>query len=172
MFVPTNDYICMHKEHCYWGLKVGWITCMKWITFLMDQVGLIHKLNYLDVAWILIDHIFFKKWYYQLVEWTLHMVNVLNHCWYETSLLPQAILKHMVSRDWLSKTLCMGPVLYLKKSMALYRIFLCHFALLLKRKLQHVDHKWVTSRLLCGSMGHCWTITEHSYCSLSLSLIY
>ena len=37
------------------GLKVGrmtqtmWVT---WVTFLMGQVGLIHKLNYLDVTWI------------------------------------------------------------------------------------------------------------------------
>ena len=35
------------------GLKVGrmtrtmWVT---WVTFLMGQVGLIHKLNYLDVT--------------------------------------------------------------------------------------------------------------------------
>ena len=38
------------------GLKVGrmtrtmWVT---WVTFLMGQVGLIHKLNYLDVTRIL-----------------------------------------------------------------------------------------------------------------------
>ena len=37
------------------GLKVGrmtrtiWVT---WVTFLVGQVGLIHKLNYLDVTWI------------------------------------------------------------------------------------------------------------------------
>ena len=54
------------------------------------------------------------------------------------------------------KNLSMGSVLYpikAKKSMALFhiRIFPCHFALLLKRKLQHVSHKWV----ICGSHPDC-----------------
>ena len=37
------------------GLKVGWMTrtiWVTWVTFLLGQVGLIHKLNYLDVTWI------------------------------------------------------------------------------------------------------------------------
>ena len=48
----------------------------------------------------------------------------------------------------------------MKKSMALFYIknFSCHVTLLLKRKLQHVGHKWViamwvTSGLFSGSNG-------------------
>ena len=35
------------------GLKVGRMTrtVHMWVTFLMGQVGLIYKLNYLDVTW-------------------------------------------------------------------------------------------------------------------------
>ena len=43
----------------------------------------------------------------------------------------------------------------MKKSMALFHIknFSYHVTLLLKRKLQHVGHKWV----ICGSqVGHMW----------------
>ena len=32
------------------GLKVGWMTRTIWVTFLEGQVGLICKLNYLDVT--------------------------------------------------------------------------------------------------------------------------
>ena len=31
--------------------------------------------------------------------------------------------------------------------------FSCHVTLLLKRKLQHVGHMWVTSELFCGLVG-------------------
>ena len=37
------------------GLKVGWMTqtiWVTWVTFLVGQVGLIRKINYLDVMWI------------------------------------------------------------------------------------------------------------------------
>ena len=36
--------------------------------FLMGQVGLIHKLNYLDVIQILIDHMFITKWHWHSVS--------------------------------------------------------------------------------------------------------
>ena len=39
------------------GLKVGWMTRTMWVTFLMGQVGLIHKLNYLDVTQIFSSYI-------------------------------------------------------------------------------------------------------------------
>ena len=41
----------------------------------------------------------------------------------------------------------------MKKSMALLHIklFSCHITLLLKRKLQHVGHRWV----ICGSHSDC-----------------
>ena len=70
----------------------------------MGQAGLICKLNYLDVTQIFIDYMFFRKQHWHLVnEWTLGLVNVLNHCWYETSLLPQAVVNHVVSRDFTLK---------------------------------------------------------------------
>ena len=47
------------------GLKVGWMTqtiWVIWVTFLVGQVGLIHKLNYLDVTWIFNrSHVLWKK---------------------------------------------------------------------------------------------------------------
>ena len=39
-----------------------------------------------------------------LASGELKVNNVLNHHWCETSLLPQAILKHVVSRDFIVKT--------------------------------------------------------------------
>ena len=41
----------------------------------------------------------------------LKVNNALNHHWCETSLLPQAILKHVVSRDLIVRTWYMLPVL-------------------------------------------------------------
>ena len=32
------------------GLKVGWMTQIIWVTFLVSKAGLIRKLNYLDVT--------------------------------------------------------------------------------------------------------------------------
>ena len=46
---------------------------------------------------------------------------------------------------------CQNEEIY---GIVLHLIFLYHFTLFLKKKLQqHVGHKWVTSRLLCGSVG-------------------
>ena len=43
------------------GLKVGWMTRTIWVTwrvtFLEGQVGLIHKLNYLDYLDVRISHV-------------------------------------------------------------------------------------------------------------------
>ena len=70
--------------------------------------------------------------------------DALKYHWYETSLLSQAVLKHVVSNDFIfkksvqgSNRLCTLP--RMKKSRALFCInFSCHVTLLLKRKLQHV----------------------------------
>ena len=62
-----------------------WVT---WVTFLVGQVGLIRKLDYLDVTWILIDHMFFGKRYWHLVaNWVnlLDLLKALNHHWCETA---------------------------------------------------------------------------------------
>ena len=65
-------------------------------------------------------------------------------------------LKHMVSEDFIFKESLQGPVLYPAKNEEIYGIvpyqqFSCHVTLLLKRKLQHVGHKWV----ICGSHPDC-----------------
>ena len=67
----------------------------------------------------------------------------------KTSLLFQAVLKHVVSKDFIfKKSVRKGPVMYPAKNEEIYGIvpyqkFLCYVALLLKRKLQHVDHIWI-----------------------------
>ena len=76
-------------------------------------------------------------------------MNALNHHWCEISLLPQAVLKQVVSRDFILKNiLCMRLVLYPAKNKEIYAylVFPCHFTSLLKGKLQHMGHEW----------GHIW----------------
>ena len=52
-FVNTLDfslvsiYVAIVIVYSYTGLKVGRMTRTMWVTFLMGQVGLIRKLNYL-----------------------------------------------------------------------------------------------------------------------------
>ena len=79
------------------------------------------------------------------------LMNVLKYHWCETSLLSQAVLKHVVSKDFIFKKSAQS-ILYPAKNDDIIN-FSCHITLLLKRKLQHVGHKWVLSRLFCGSVG-------------------
>ena len=53
--------------------------------------------------------------------------------WCETSLLSQAVLKHVVSKDFILKKSVQGRNLW-PCSIS------CHVTVLLKRKLQHVGH--------------------------------
>ena len=73
--------------------------------FLVGQVGLILELNYLDVTRIFnTSHVLWKKHWHLRSECNLGLVNALNlHHWYETSLLPYAVLKHVLSRDFIPK---------------------------------------------------------------------
>ena len=68
---------------CHSGLKVSRVTrtiWVTWVTFFVDQVGLIRKLNLLDVTQILIDHMFLRKRHRHLIsERTLGLANTLNH---------------------------------------------------------------------------------------------
>ena len=89
-------------------------------------------------------------------------MNALKYHWCETSSLSQAVLKHDsgVQRFHLQEVYAREqPVLYPAKNEEIYGIvkfhiyqkkFSCH-TLLLKRKLQHVGHKWV----ICGSHPDC-----------------
>ena len=81
---PYHQIITATKQ-----LSQGW----KWVRWLRLSgslgslfSGLISKLNHLDVTRILIDHMLLRKRYWYLIsEWTLGLVNALNHHWYETS---------------------------------------------------------------------------------------
>ena len=85
----------------------------------------------------------------------------LKYHWCETSSLSQAVhavLKHAVSKYFTFKKSMQGTgsvaiLPRMKKSMTLFHIknFSCHVTLLLKRKFQHVGHKWV----ICGSHPDC-----------------
>ena len=80
-------------------------------------------------------------------------MNALNHHWCETRLLPQAVLKHLVSREIsFSESLYMGSVLFC--NIISNQNFQCCFEIL-SVKLKHA--MWVTSGLLCvwvsGSSG-------------------
>ena len=130
-------------------------------TFLMGQMDLIRKLNYLDVTRILIDHMFFRK---RLIsKWTMGLVNALNHHWCETNSLPQGFGAGGVPAEIsFSRILCMGPVPY-PKEVYVY-IWYCFiydlsmlFYITFKKKTwasgSQEGHMWVTSRLLSGSTG-------------------
>ena len=83
----------------------------------------------------LIDHIFFRKRHWHLIsKLTFSLVNALNHHWCETILLPQAVLKHVVSRDFILKNSVCGTSS-------------------VSRRNTQVGHLWITSGLLCGSVG-------------------
>ena len=96
----------------------------------------------------------------------IHSLLILNMHFYSLpcrkllslELIILTVLKHVVSKDFIFKKslhtmdwFCILP--RMKKSMALFHIknFSCHVTLLLKRKLQHVSHKWV----ICESHPDC-----------------
>ena len=89
------------------------------------------------------------------------LINVLNHCWRETSLLSQAIvLKHMVSvQRCHSQEICAWDQFYIlpkiKKSMALFciRIFPRNFELCTVKKSKTSVCVWFT---IGSYVGHTW----------------
>ena len=101
-------------------------------------------------------NMFFRKQCWHLVSacWSelwVWCMNALKYHWCMCNqLIPfQAVLKHVVSPK--ISSLCKGPVLYSAKNEEIYGIVSGHATLLLKRKLQHVGHKWV----ICGSHLDC-----------------
>ena len=89
-------------------------------------------------------------------------MNALQCHWCKTSLLFQAVLKHVsgVQKFHLQEVYAREqPVLYPAKNEEIYGIFpyqkifmSCYITL--ERKLgSQVGHIWVTSRLFCGSVG-------------------
>ena len=88
----------------------------------MGQVGVICKLDYLDVTQILKYHVFIRMWSCHLVtKWTSSLVkvimsHVLSHLWCETSLLLQAVFKMWCLVISFSKNPCTRPVPYIAKN--------------------------------------------------------
>ena len=122
-------------------------------------MGLIRTLNYLDVTRISHFKFFRKQCWHLVSEWTLSLMNALKYHWFETCLLSQAVWRMYMwcPKILSSRSLCKALVLYPAENAwhcsisKIFHVMLC--TLLLKRKLQHVGHKWVTSELFCGSVG-------------------
>ena len=82
-------------------------------------------------------------------------MNALKWCETETSLLSQDACGVQRFHHQEVCAVCKGPVLYPAKNEEIYSYgivshinnFSCQVTLLLKRKLQHVGHMWVTSGL-------------------------
>ena len=94
----------------------------------------------------------------------------------ETSLLSQAVLKHVVSKDFIFKKSVQGTgsascQIY---GIAPYQKFFMSCYITFKKKTStcgsQVGHMWVTSGLFCGSVGHGSTgMTHFQPCSGSIS---
>ena len=80
-------------------------------------------------------------------------MNALKYHWCETSLLSQAVLKHVVSKYFIFKKSVQGTGS--ESCQKLRNLWHCSistiFHVMLQRNLQHVDHKWV----ICGSHPDC-----------------
>ena len=83
------------------GLKMSWMTQVTFTFWWVKRFSFVNFSN-LDVSWIFV---FIRIWHWHLVrKWTFGLVNTLNHHWWcETSLLPQAVLKHVAPRDFVLK---------------------------------------------------------------------
>ena len=95
----------------------------------------------------LIDHMFFRKRHWHLIsEWTLVLVNALNHHWCETSHYLKLFWSMWYPEIFLSRILCVGPVLYPEEIYGIvsYLIFSMSFYITFKKKT------WA-----CGSHPDC-----------------
>ena len=105
------------------------------------------------------DHMFFRKRHWHLIsEWTLGLVNALNHHWCETSHYLKLFWSMWYPEISFSRILCVGPVLYPEEiyGVVSYLIFSMSFYTTFKKTLacgSQEGHMWVTSGLLCGSVG-------------------
>ena len=117
-------------------------------------------------------------------------MNALNHWWYELSLLPQAAMKHVVSRDFILKKSVHGtsPVSYQEQEIFItlfhIRMSICmSFCITFKKETsacgsQVGRHMWITSGSFCGSVSqvdqHMWPTFSPavfiSQCKVNLEL--
>ena len=132
--------------------------------FLVGQAGLTYKLNYLYVIQIYNRwHILKKRYWCLISEWTLGLVNALNHHWHKLAYYLK-VLWSMWSPEISFLTIlhmdqfCILPIM--KKfsysiasyPMSFYIIFKENFNMWVTSE-SYVGHTWVTSWLLCGSVG-------------------
>ena len=125
-------------------------------------------------------HMFFRKQCWHLVKWVnfgydeytkislvWSQLIFISSC-FEACGVQRFHLQKVCARDWF----CIMPIM--KKSTALFHIknFSSHVTLAtFKRKLQHVGHKWVTSRLFFGSDGSTGA-THFQPCEFTNLVIY
>ena len=99
---------------------------------------------------------FFRKQHWHLVsEWTLCLLNALKYLWCETNLLSQAVLKHVVSEDYIFKKSVQETDFVSSqewRNLSYQKNFIC-FKMKTSTFGLQVGHMWVTSGLLCGSVG-------------------
>ena len=142
------------------GLKVGrmtWTIWVTWVTFLEGQVGLIRKLNYLDVIRIWKTVLASGKWvnfgFDECTEISLVWNQLIISSCFEACVVQRFHLQKVCAKD----LFCILP--RMKKSMALFHTkkFHGHITLLLKKVTStcgsQVGHMWVASGLFCGSLG-------------------
>ena len=134
---------------------VGWPNDLS--HFLMSETDLFYKLNW---PRLLIDQMFIRTWHWYLVsELTLGLLKVnyvLNHNYCKTSLLLQAVLKHVMSRDFILKMMdvCIWNQFCIfsraTKSMALFHFTMSLCIIVKKRTSACRPHEgliWITLRV-------------------------
>ena len=137
-----------------------WTIWVTWVTFLVGQVGLIRKLNIWMWPEFLIDHIFFRKRHWHLInEWTLvwwmhFTITGVKPAYYTLSCFEVCGVQRFHSQ----KFIAWDQSCILKKSMEFLHIwfFSMSFYTTFKKKPlacgSKEGHMWVTSGLFCGSV--------------------
>ena len=84
-------------------------------------------------------------------------LKILGHCWYELSLLPQAVLKHVVSRDFILKKSVhrTSPVSYQEQRNLCYIISHQNVHVILHYFKKGNFSMWITSE---SYVDHIWII--------------
>ena len=107
-----------------------------------------------------LSHLTIRKRHWHLIsKWTFGLVNALNHHWCETSYYLKLFWSMWCSEVLFSRILCVVPVLYSEETYGIvsYLIFSMSFYITFKKRTlacgSQVGNLWVTSGLLCGSVG-------------------
>ena len=147
----------------------------KWSESLFDESNWSLLQTKLSGDYYIIDQMFIRTRHWYLVSyWTLGLLKVnhaLNHHCCKTTLLLQAVLKHVMSRDFILKMMnvCIWNQFCIlsraTKSMALFHfiIFIMSLCIIVKKRTSacrpHEDLIWITLRV-SESIGathfQCW----------------